>query len=133
MARGMIKNPGWVKSECQYCGKEFDYYREYATIKRSCYDCVPKGSNTDAALLRRLTKIKAIKHKGGKCQCCGQEFVPCVFDFHHLDPSQKDFSLGDKTSSLKWVKIDEELKKCILVCSNCHRMIHSGDLIFKEQ
>jgi len=42
------------------------------------------------------------------------------FDFHHIKP--KLFNLAPFTISMKRLK--EEAKKCILVCSNCHRIIH---------
>ena len=49
-----------------------------------------------------------------------------ALEFHHLDPSQKDFGISSKGYTRSWDKVKEELDKCILVCSNCHREIHSG-------
>ena len=49
-------------------------------------------------------------------------------DFHHIDPTEKDFAI----STFKNKKIDklkEELDKCILVCSNCHGEIHDGLIV----
>lgn len=40
--------------------------------------------------------------------------------------SKKDFSLSDRNLQLDWEQIKLELDKCILVCSNCHREIHTG-------
>jgi Zn finger protein HypA/HybF involved in hydrogenase expression len=59
-----------------------------------------------------------------KCSCrkCG-DVRPYVLDFHHLDPSTKSFDLGD--ASKKGIKtIEEELKKCITLCRNCHSEFH---------
>jgi Zn finger protein HypA/HybF involved in hydrogenase expression len=56
------------------------------------------------------------------CQKCG-DTRPYVLDFHHLDPSTKLFDLGD--ASKKGIKaIEEELKKCITLCRNCHSEFH---------
>lgn len=55
-----------------------------------------------------------------------------MYDFHHLNPKEKDFGLGDKTSTVKWDKVQTEIDKCILVCANCHRQIHSGDIIIDQ-
>ena len=77
---------------------------------------------------RREIKIKAIEYKGGKCEHCGLIDSPEVYDFHHLDPSKKDFSVGKQQKAFETIK--KELDKCILLCSNCHRKVHSG--AFKE-
>jgi hypothetical protein len=46
---------------------------------------------------------------------------------HHLDPAKKDFNFGAIRANPKsWQKIVEELRKCILVCHNCHSEIHEG-------
>ena len=133
MPKGKLANPEWIKCRCQYCDKEFDYYRETSTVRKSCYKCIPDGKGNDAALIRRLIKQKAVNYKGNKCYCCNISFPLVVYDFHHLDPSQKDFSLSDKTSTVKWDKVKTEIDKCILVCANCHRQIHSGDIIVIQE
>ena len=133
MPKGKIKNPGWITCKCQYCEKEFQYYRDTSTIRKSCYECIPEGKGNDAALIRRLIKKKAVKYKGNKCYCCNQQYPLVVYDFHHLDPFQKDFSLGDKTSTVKWEKVQIEIDKCILVCANCHRQIPNGDIILDQE
>jgi hypothetical protein len=74
---------------------------------------------------RRNNKLKLIEYKGGHCQKCGyNKPIPGAYDFHHLNPNEKDFSIsreGD-TKSLERLKI--EVDKCILVCRNCHAEIH---------
>ncbi len=46
-----------------------------------------------------------------------------LLDFHHIQPENKKFNLGDATKySIK--KIEEEIKKCILLCRNCHSEFH---------
>ena len=65
-----------------------------------------------------------------KCEVCGLigvESNQVVFDFHHLDPTLKDYTpsnLMDKSLE----RLHNELDKCILLCSNCHRQVHSGDI-----
>ena len=40
---------------------------------------------------------------------------------------QKDFSLSStRANPKKWDSIVEELQKCILLCSNCHKEVHEG-------
>jgi len=74
---------------------------------------------------RARSKAKLVAAFGGKCCNCG--YFKCIkaLDFHHLNPTQKEFSLS-KWDSAKWETLVEEAKKCILVCSNCHREIHDN-------
>lgn len=71
---------------------------------------------------RRKLKSKAVELKGGKCSRCGYSKCITALQFHHLDPSEKDFNVGAKIKS--WDKIKEEVDKCILLCSNCHAEEH---------
>ena len=50
-----------------------------------------------------------------------------ALDFHHLNPKEKDFNLSNRNLNMDWDVIKEELDKCILVCSNCHREIHYNE------
>lgn len=80
------------------------------------------------AIQKRRDKLKrmAVAYKGGKCQCCGYNKCTDALEFHHIDPSQKDFGISSKGYTRSWDKNKEELNKCVLVCSNCHREIHRG-------
>lgn len=72
-------------------------------------------------------KIKAILYKGGKCSVCGVAYNGtngAIFDFHHVNPNEKEFD-WNKLKLRSWDSIKEELDKEICVCSNCHRLIHS--------
>lgn len=76
---------------------------------------------------RRNTKLKLIACMGNDCQICGYNKSINALEFHHLDPDQKDFTISKMRSNPKsWLKITKELKKCILVCANCHREIHEN-------
>lgn len=79
---------------------------------------------------RRALKLRAVEYKGGKCVMCGYSEHVGVLDFHHLDPSQKEFSIGAKGYTRSWERLRVELDKCILVCANCHREIELGVKVF---
>lgn len=59
-----------------------------------------------------------------ECSECGENH-PAVLDFHHSNPLEKEITVSDAIKS-KWSKqrIDEEVAKCIVLCSNCHRKLH---------
>lgn len=68
-------------------------------------------------------KLKAVKYKGGKCERCGYDKCIDAFDFHHLDPAEKDFGIGSG-NTYSWDTIKAELDKCIMLCATCHREVH---------
>ena len=82
------------------------------------------------AVSKRRLKIKqmAIEYKGGQCMVCGYDREVSALEFHHLDDTKKDFGLSQRGLTRSWKRTQVELDKCILVCANCHREIHSGKL-----
>ena len=69
-------------------------------------------------------KYEAINLLGGSCVKCGYNKCIAALEFHHLDATQKEYDWNDLRLQ-SWKTVCKELKKCILVCSNCHREIHS--------
>lgn len=56
---------------------------------------------------------------------------PVVLDFHHVNPEEKAFSIGNnKYASME--RIQAELDKCVVVCANDHRRIHAGTIELQE-
>jgi len=76
---------------------------------------------------RHTTKKRIIDSMGGCCQICGYNKCESALALHHIDPDKKELSFGAIRSNPKnWSSIVEELKKCILLCHNCHSEIHSN-------
>lgn len=75
---------------------------------------------------RKTVKQKALQHLGGKCIYCSYNKYPGALEFHHKSAHTKEFGIGMKGYSRSWAKVQNELDKCILVCSNCHKEIHAG-------
>lgn len=83
---------------------------------------------------RRIMKQKMVEYKGSKCsQCDYNKPFLSVYHFHHIDPSQKKFSLSSKGCSRGWSKIIDELDKCILLCANCHSELHEKEFTESRQ
>lgn len=57
------------------------------------------------------------------CTKCGFSHVAAL-DFHHEDPSEKEYDVNRLISNGQFKKAEEELKKCIVLCANCHRIHH---------
>lgn len=72
----------------------------------------------------RVKKFQEFK-SSLKCSLCGEDAVECI-EFHHRDPKEKDNNLADVAGMWSWTRLMTEVDKCVVVCSNCHRKIHSG-------
>lgn len=57
------------------------------------------------------------------CENCGENHPACL-EFHHLDPSQKKFSVSTRRDRPSLEKLKEEIAKCRVLCANCHRKEH---------
>lgn len=68
---------------------------------------------------------KAVDYLGGCCTLCGYKAYIEAFDFHHVYPTTKSFSIASKPTCA-WNKLKVELDKCVLLCANCHRETHAG-------
>ena len=85
-------------------------------------------------LWRTKIKSRGVQALGGKCAICGQTFEDCCYDFHHLDPEEKDFNISQMNTNgaNSWIEVRDELKKCVLLCANCHRLLHNGFVELKD-
>jgi len=87
-----------------------------------------KETEREIAKIRQAQRRKEFKewyseYKSNlKCSKCGFSH-PAALDFHHTDSSKKDFTLGSKSTFSK-KRFLEEVKKCIVLCANCHRIHH---------
>ena len=79
---------------------------------------------------RRLSrKLLLIESLGGCCSKCGYKENISALEFHHTNPEKKSFNINSSfLGSLSFDKVVEESKKCILLCSNCHREYHNPEL-----
>ncbi len=79
------------------------------------------------AVVRRRRRVKQIlvAEAGGRCRLCGYDRCAAALQFHHLDPTAKEFGLSQRGAhSLK--KLRAEVRKCVLLCSNCHAEVEAG-------
>ncbi len=67
----------------------------------------------------------AVAYKGGKCERCGYDRCMEALEFHHINPSQKDFSISNKGYTRSWKRVQAEIEKCVMICANCHREVHA--------
>ncbi len=110
---------------CKLCRNKFKDYQNRGRAR--CGSCNTK-------IRRYRAKAAAILRLGGKCIECGWHGNQAALQFHHTDPKKKDFIIGN-VANKNWESIKVELKKCVLLCANCHAIRHStkdGGLFIKE-
>lgn len=78
---------------------------------------------------RQISKRVYLSYKNNCCEECGYNKCQASLTFHHLDPSEKEITLGslsERINSLEDLSclIKKELDKCSLLCRNCHREKH---------
>jgi len=130
------------KSTCLSCDSEFSYYPSNRSGEL-CHECSDKhsdewsehmmslkgpedidGRSSEDSTLHKRRRIQQIK-LGVGCSECGYNEHPAALDFHHLE--NKDRSITRLVSgNFKWSRVLTDLQKCDVLCSNCHRVIHSS-------
>jgi len=101
--------------------------------KKGEYFCLDHSQATARAAFLRYSIIHA---RGCLCTSCHQVLPPFALDFHHTDHTAKSFGMSVAdiervlrrgSYSLASQAVYKEAEKCVLVCSNCHRIDHSSD------
>lgn len=105
---------------CPICNQYFRPKTAAANQRICCYNCMPDG----VQLTRGGFLAKLKESRGGKCIRCGYNKCLKALEFHHLDPTQKDFTISN--DHFRLLDAVKESKKCILICSNCHKELHDG-------
>jgi transposase len=80
------------------------------------------------AVSRRRRKVKAtlVREAGGACRICGYSGSPRALHFHHLDPADKRLEINARGQGLSLSTLRAEVRKCVLLCSNCHAEVEDG-------
>jgi len=112
---------------CKYCNK---YYPESdfgvaGTVGNKVYrrlKCRNCFNNAKKLLREKYQRIlNNYKENYGCYKCRTKDYR--VLEFHHL--KDKEFTIGYASyNHLGIDRVMKELKKCAVVCANCHRIIH---------
>lgn len=111
------------------CGNQKEVQTNHLTngATQSC-GCLSSAVNHKGQFvidLRRRVKVALVEAFGHKCACCGLVDEPVLYDFHHLNPEEKEFGIGSSATTHSREAYFEEAKKCVLLCANCHRRIEN--------
>lgn len=92
------------------------YIREHYKRNKEYY------INNSQTIAKRNAKWLADYKATLKCTKCGESHVACL-EFHHLDPSTKEFQIST-SGGVSRERAMREIKKCIVLCANCHKKLH---------
>ena len=118
---------------CSKCGRELPLDR-FESGRNQCRDCRnarrkelrdanPEKHRKESAR-RQKEQTAWLQSLKKECLICGEK-EPICLDFHHINPEEKSFTIAKHQSSGK-EKLLAEIKKCVCLCSNCHRKVHAG-------
>lgn len=112
--------PQKLTHPCSGCGER----SAYCVHKRKdnhyyCENCYRKANVIQIAHKKQWLW----DHKASEgCVICGESDPACL-DYHHTQPDKKKFSIGSVSSSIPTQAIRIEMKKCVVICANCHRKV----------
>ncbi len=100
------------------------YNEKYYENNKQCF------RDRNKEVRKKCTKyIKEYKEKG-KCKYCDESESICL-DFNHRDPKEKKFTIANHSHGrIAFGTLLNEIKKCDLVCANCHRKLHKYGIIY---
>ena len=93
-------------------------YRSKNLDRILAYQTEYREKNRKRQEVERKQKYNELKQP---CFKCGESRLYLI-QFHHIDPSTKLFNITEGGSKNK--NINEEVKKCVCLCSNCHDEFH---------
>jgi len=121
--KNTYKEIGSYKKVAKELGISYETVRNYIEIEELTKEELKSHRSKSVVDWRIRTKQKLVEYKGGSCKECGYSKCVQALEFHHLDATQKDFSISGKSWSFERLK--KEVDKCILLCNRCHTELHN--------
>ena len=116
--------------QCRECKKQYDDKRRSNPIIRKHINTLAinryyqNRERYKKYALRDYYKIKDFINTiklGLGCKICGYNEHAEALVFHHRNPKEKEFNIGNVRVSRK--RLLKEIAKCDVLCANCHRII----------
>lgn len=113
-----------LQSNCKSCRKIIDA-ASYLKYPKRRSDIKERRNNKQKYNKQLYTRYKRM------CGCliCGEK-EPVALDLHHLDSKGKDKNPAN-LMSYSTLRLKKEIRKCVVLCSNCHRKVHAGLILLQ--
>lgn len=89
------------------------------------YRCTRCRNERVSKRRRRLKEILLVE-AGGACTICGYARSKRALEFHHVEPTEKEFAVSAAGATMSIEELRAEVQKCVLLCSNCHAEVEDG-------
>lgn len=99
----------------------FKWYEENKEFRKK------QIKNRKKKLKQKFSNFKSTKF----CLNCG-ESESVTLDFHHVEKNKREIISRMVSDGFGWKSLIEEMEKCVILCSNCHRIRHYEDKFSKE-
>lgn len=115
-----------LQSYCKECALETS--KKWYKDNKDDPEIAKRISEYNKSLVDSLKKeVDDCKESKGCCVC--GETDPCALDFHH--PDAKDVGVSYLRRAKSRDRLYQEMAKCVVLCSNCHRKLHAGRFTLK--
>lgn len=122
----LVETKNWYDINKQHCSEYAKNYRKKhgSRLNKNRRDYYRAHKTEENLYYRQKMEeftARAVRFLGGKCERCGLETAwHEVYDFHHRNHDEKEHQIF-------WLRCKDwesivvpELKKCVLLCCNCH-------------
>lgn len=108
-----------LQIHCRDCTKEANAFSYRNSEKR-------RLAIRNRNVVERNKCLRIIRRYKSMCGCriCNEK-DPIVLDLHHLNAEDKEYN-PSSTAFLGIKKMRIEVRKCVVLCSNCHRRLHAN-------
>lgn len=122
---------------CSKCGRELPIsqfpFRNKAkgTRRANCKEC--HNQYMKNKYQENKQKLQDLKSQM-TCVKCGEK-RGYVLDFHHINPDEKEYTISHMIAnhySFDNKETQNEIKKCVVLCANCHREWHHFKFLFPD-
>ena len=112
------KEKGIYNCYCKQCQNEYSkgYYGRHKQ------KALERNRETRNFIVNYIREYK----KSHPCIVCGESALECL-DFHHI--KDKDLEISTLTNYGSLSRVQAEIDKCVVLCANCHRKLHAGNLV----
>lgn len=98
--------------------------RKHAEYSKKYYEANKKEIIASGKIRKKARKADWQAFKATlSCVTCGEDH-PATFDFHHIERHPDNRKVYKLLQQNNIGAAFEEIKKCMVLCSNCHRKVH---------